>query len=299
MARVVSSYCRLVVCGTVFATAGAAGCDSGGTSRQDLDDRPAAVRTTPEAIDADIEPPADPAYLVWVDPAGDAGPQTVWLERSSSSEVRGRRNGIVVAAGEHLWQWTPVGLSLEEMDCDCAAAKAGQDLSERDMTAECARGREVTSRALVSLEGNEGLSATAQIPFGPPRAFTRLQISPVASVGPYWLSRVCVEYRDCSASQTTTRCQPFAADLDQVAQTSLADISARLGGEDAQRKLDAATRQPTGAARLDELVADTHDLPAPVRDHLSQFDDPDAAGYSEVPRDAGLRRVLWGRFSRQ
>ncbi len=287
MARIIAICCALAVC--------AVACESGEQARQGLEERAAAVtKTAPKASSATAPSPDGPAYLLWVDPKGADGPHTAWINADS---VRARRRGIVVAAGGHLWKWADAGLDLDELDCVCVREHEQQQqnkASPAQVAQECGHSHELTSHALITLEGNDGLSPITGVAFGKPRAQTRLSIDAMSSVGPYVFARVCRSQRQCGESKETTLCQPYVADLERKAPVHLDDVAAPLAHGAGRQALSHALETDDAAApKLSELA----DLPAPVAAELAKYPDAEAAGFSEVPKDAALRATLWGRFS--
>lgn len=288
MARIIAICSALAVC--------AVACESGEQARQGFQERSQAVTKASPRGSSQVAAASDgPAYLVWVDPKGPNGPKTAWM---NASKVRARRDGIVVAGGEHLWKWADAGLDLDELDCVCVREHAQQTQNKAlpaQVAAECGRSRELASHALMTLEGNDGLSAIMGVDFSKPQAETRLDVRALGSVGPYVFARVCRFQRSCDEAQGSTECQPFVADLARETPVHLADAGGALADDAPRADLShALSTEDVTAPKLSELAK----LPAPVAAHLARFPDAEAAGYSEVPRDATLRATLWGRFSR-
>lgn len=240
---------RLPACGCAALLAVLAGCGSG-APRLDTDDAVALV--VGAAVAAEATPVQD--LLVWAEQ--DGARSTLWVRGSAlGSEVVAVRPGLLIPAGDALFEWRETAVELPLCDCD-RFDEAGRE-GPCPATDEPATARRVALVDLVSGDEIELLPVPAIDPsVGPELVDYRGTAAPLATVGPYVFVRHGVETLTCGAAHNSWSGGFTIYDLDRRAPTELLDATDRERIAAAER--DSAFQLFAGdtlaeAARPDDL----------------------------------------------
>lgn len=196
----------------------------GGTA--DVDAPAAPDATAPAAEEA-------PAWLVWT-AAPDGATETVWVEGVGHGfEVRGRRDGVVVADGARLWAWAASDAITTVLDCDCVAENGGAN--QEVPPAACQRDKTVGRVDLVDLLGGPALEVAPPPPADEWTGEITQVVTPLASVGPYLFAIASTTGFGCGAADRWTDPSWLAIDLRSGKRDDVLEPDERLRTDQEER----------------------------------------------------------------
>lgn len=179
-------------------------------------------------------PTPEDAYLIWT--AGEGGVQTTWLD-ATGAEVMSR-GGLVVAAGDSLWQVLVAPNKVDVVDCGCLMEQP-DPFAEETPPAACLKKQDISS---TTLHATDGRTVPLLVPeLEPWTGDPSFDLDVYGTVGPYMMLVTSTSGYSCGAahgfyassfsvldlSAPEAGLQPIEAVLDQAELAKLAPDAAK------------------------------------------------------------------------